>query len=272
VYAGAKSRLRTLQVKQRAENAKRKSPMSALPQELQTHIAAHLDLASLKKLRLTSKSLAGAGRAANQFIVVRNRKELAQALKTFELGGLTGVTLMGESFTDEDLKSLPRSLKQLSMKGCSKITNEGMAFLPKSLTHLMIKNVPRIDNAGFSHLQDMPLQKLALRACSRIKNDGLLYLNKKTLRDLDLVGCTEIDDSGLAHLSGTQLKRLVLGNSDGITDAGIAHLQGLPLKYLDVTDLTNVRAPNSELKNLFPACEVVRGFRTTDLSENAFYM
>ena len=188
-------------------------------------IAAFLNPNLRNEFRLTNRQAARDKIAATHDIVVRNRIDLHRAIATYSPGGLYGVTLNGDSFTDDDLLLLPSTLKRLKLVQCAAISEHGMANLDalQGLQEIDLSRQRNLSDAGLQALQHLPLQRLDLRGCNQITDAGLTQL-PHTLTDLSLRNCRLISDIGLAHLAPLALEKLNLDHCRAITDDGIAAL------------------------------------------------
>lgn len=125
-----------------------------------------------------------------------------------------GITLIGNSFADDDLLLLPATLQRLKLVQCAEITEHGMENLGAlhALQELDLSRQRHLTDKGLQALQHLPLQRLDLRDCMQIIDADLTHL-PLTLSDLSLRGCRLISDHGLVHLAPLRLSKLTLNHA-----------------------------------------------------------
>jgi F-box/leucine-rich repeat protein 14 len=161
-------------------------------------------------------------RSCHPHIVLRDRIDLHRAITTYAPSGLHGITLVGDSFGDDDLLLLPETLQRLKLVQCAAISEHGMANLGRlqSLEELDLSRQRHLCDEGLQALQTLPLKRLDLRECKQITDDGLMHL-PPTLTHLNLRSCSLVSDLGLAHFAPLALTNLTLDHCNAITDDGV---------------------------------------------------
>jgi hypothetical protein len=119
---------------------------------------------------------------------------------------VTGVTLVGQAFGDEELKRRVEEIKTLSSleslwiygSGVSDAGLECLAKLPQLRT--LSLSSPLVTDAGLKHLRELKqLESLTLQHIG-VDDAGLVHLRGlANLRNLDLTG-TNVEGPGLVHL------------------------------------------------------------------------
>jgi Leucine-rich repeat (LRR) protein len=123
-----------------------------------------------------------------------------------------------------------KSLKELNLERCVKITDKGLKSLQNvpTLRYLNAGSIQGITDVGANHIKDNTgLTYLGLFDNDHITNKGLSALtNMKSMRRLKLWHLPKIDGAGLVFLRGMdKLEHLDLSTSRGINDEGLEHVK-----------------------------------------------
>jgi hypothetical protein len=161
------------------------SNIRLLAPETVGNVAAQADLKTRATVRAVSKndavgaSLRDGAERAIRALKITNRDDLPRALEVFQKGqSIDTVTLQGSSFTDDDLRRLPITLKTLTLT-----------------------DSPRLTTAGLEHLITLDLSSLTV-SNSDIGNAGAAVIARiGTLKSLDLSN-NDISDAGAIAVAG----------------------------------------------------------------------
>jgi hypothetical protein len=113
-----------------------------------------------------------------------------------------------------------RTLKSLTLTGCTRFTAKGMKYLTYMCQNLVFLN---------------------LKGCNKMNDETLEMISQFShLEQLNITGCTHITDVGLSHLAKLKkLKSLDLTFCHQITDGGLKHIA--QIESLEEIDLTCCR-------------------------------
>lgn len=133
--------------------------------------------------------------------------------------------------TGSTLDELPRTIKKLSLKYCSKITDSAVAKLEKMLLEELDLSATYITGSTLDKLSRM-IKKLALEDCDSLTDATVAKLEGMLLDELNLYSAT-ITGSTLDTLSRT-IKKLSLSGCGSLIDGSIAKLEGMLLEELNL--------------------------------------
>ncbi len=169
-------------------------PLPQLPPDIFREIARRSDPLTVQRLRVASKPVKAAIEADMRELVIKDRAGLAGVLRAGNYPALEKLTLAG-TFTDDDLRGLPASLKALDLSRCR----------------------GPITAAGIAHLSRLPLVRLNVRN-KRIGAEGArLLANHPTLTSLNVSNGRIGPEGAQALAANTRLTTLnVSGNRIGV--------------------------------------------------------
>lgn len=148
-----------------------------------------------------------------------------------------------------------KSLEELSLQDCQKLTDESLRHIAEGLPRMARLNLSfclSVTDTGLKSLARMAsLRDLNLRSCDNVSDIGLGFLGdgsasaaggggasgQSALRRLDVSFCDRVTDSAMTHVASglTQLVSLSL-SACAISDAGIARI-AKDLKGLEVLNI-----------------------------------
>ncbi len=226
--------------------AKPPTGFASLEDELQIEVARKLDSVSLQAFEQVSGAARNIACEAQTQVVVSSSAGLAQALARDKTGSMARLMLQGGQFNDADLKSLPLSLRALSMADANDITLEGWRQLARlhRLEVLDLSGCP-VGDAGAAALAS-GLQKLH---SLNLENSGVattgveaIALRLKALQALNLGHCAVFDEGAkaiathLKDLCSLNLENSQIGVAGVEVIAGLSNLQALNLRNCLVFD------------------------------------
>ena len=214
--------------------------LAALPLEMETLIASHLDAQSGAALRLTKRSFRQAGASCFTGVSIPENNQINRLHQLFiDSPNIHTIRISDPAnFGDHELEQLValctthgRKITQLNLSECDAISDDGLAHLRgmAAMRKLHLSRCRAVTDAGLAHLGGMTaMQQLDLSRCWQISDTGLMHLRGMTaMQQLDLSHCWGITDTGLVHLHGmTAMQRLRVGGCWHITDAALVHVHG----------------------------------------------